>query len=419
MNNSLKILVVTDSIDVNDSSGSKGRVALIYNLKRCGFNLKVLHYTRRAIHLDDVECIKIKERRSNILYVIGKLLVLFKRYAKVALVHFFEKRIGFSFLFLNDSYSIQKAIKMENPENYDWVLTLSKGASFRPHHALLNVPKWHNKWLAYVHDPYPFQCYPPPYEWNMPGYKQKERFFKEVTENARYIFFPSGLLQEWMASFFTAIKGKGVIIPHQLDETNSSNRPLPDFFLKGGFTLLHTGNLMKQRLPQPLVEGFTLFLEQNPEAKANAQLLLIGPSGYHKRYLDEVRNEILQLYVSEGYVNYEEVQSLQERAVVNVIIEADAEISPFLPGKFPHCVQANTPILHLGPKNSETVRLLGYKYPYSVANKHSEEIAVVIQKLYKEWKLNPKAFQLNRPDLKDYISPNYLARQIQRLGNID
>ena len=42
-----KILVIVDSIDVNDSSGSKANVALIQNLAACGFDVLVLHYTQK------------------------------------------------------------------------------------------------------------------------------------------------------------------------------------------------------------------------------------------------------------------------------------------------------------------------------------------------------------------------------------
>ena len=41
----MRILVISESINVEDSSASKGRVALIYNLQKCGYILKVLHYS--------------------------------------------------------------------------------------------------------------------------------------------------------------------------------------------------------------------------------------------------------------------------------------------------------------------------------------------------------------------------------------
>ena len=41
------IIIVSESIDVNDSSASKGRVALINNLIKIGYQVTVLHYTRK------------------------------------------------------------------------------------------------------------------------------------------------------------------------------------------------------------------------------------------------------------------------------------------------------------------------------------------------------------------------------------
>ena len=38
-----RILVVVESIDVDDSSGSKANVALIKNLAKAGFELQVYH----------------------------------------------------------------------------------------------------------------------------------------------------------------------------------------------------------------------------------------------------------------------------------------------------------------------------------------------------------------------------------------
>ena len=49
-----KILVVVESLDVNDSSGTKGRVALINNLAKAGFDLDVLHYTQKEVQLREL-----------------------------------------------------------------------------------------------------------------------------------------------------------------------------------------------------------------------------------------------------------------------------------------------------------------------------------------------------------------------------
>ena len=161
----MKILVIVDSINVNDSSGSKANVALIQNLAACGFEVQVLHYTQKEISLTGITCVVISEKKWNFLYLLSRTERLFTRLTKISLNTSLENWLGFSFTFFNDSNSIAQAVRKQKNFQPDLVLTLSKGASFRPHHALLKVPELHHKWMAYVHDPYPAHYYPRPYNW--------------------------------------------------------------------------------------------------------------------------------------------------------------------------------------------------------------------------------------------------------------
>src|SRR5690606_17901903 len=128
-----------------------------------------------------------------------------------------------------------------------------------------------------------------------------------------------------------------------------------------------------------------------------------------------IEGEIDQLFVSDGYVAYEEVLGMQEQTSVNIILETVAETSPFLPGKFPHCVAANKPILHLGPEKSEVKRLLGAAYPYHAKANDVDEIVLMLEKLYFGWKEDKEAFKLNRNDLQEYLSADHLKHQINNL----
>src|SRR5690606_12996865 len=105
-------------------------------------------------------------------------------------------------------------------------------------------------------------------------------------------------------------------------------------------------------------------------------------------------------------IDYPRVQVLQYNAAVNVILEAKSEISPFLPGKFPHCVVANKPILLLGPYYSETRRLLGTSYPFWSEIDEVESILNILEDLYEKWNKNES--ELNRPDLNYYLSSEHL-----------
>ena len=260
MNNISRIIVIVDSIDIQDSSGSKANVALIHNLQAIGYHIEVFHYTRKNIQLKNVVCHSIKENKWSLNYFLSRSQRVFTRYTKININSFIEKIMGFSFTFLNDTDSIRSFILNNINKEPDLIITLSKGASFRPHYALLKLPKYHNKWLAYVHDPYPFHCYPEPYNWIEAGYKRKEIFFKEVSEKAKFSGFPSQLLNEWMGTHFPNFLNTGILIPHQSFNQKFNKIESPKYCDINKFNILHAGNLMKQRSPKGLIVGFQLFL---------------------------------------------------------------------------------------------------------------------------------------------------------------
>jgi hypothetical protein len=300
--------------------------------------------------------------------------------------------------------------------NFDLVITLSKGASYRTHAALLRCPEFHNKWLAFVHDPYPFHLYPPPYNWKEGGYKQKEVFFKEVSEKAAFSGFPSLLLKEWMSKFFPNFSATGFVLPHQNLPNKANSVAIPDYFNRDALTILHSGNLLDHRNPFFLIEGYKTFISKHPEATQNTQLLLIGDAAAHEPSLTKVCDSVPTIYKSKGYLPFKEVQVLQKHSTCLLILEAISIVSPFLPGKFPHYIQENKPIIHLGPKNSETRKLLGEDYKYSCPADNITEISNIITKLYTIWKTNTD-IKLDRPDLQHYCSKTYFLNQLETIIN--
>lgn len=408
-----KILLVVESIDINDSSGSKANVALIESLHSLGYTINVLHYSRKEIHLQGVNCISIKERKSNFLYLLSRGQRVFQRICKVDLSIFLENIFGNSFTFFNDSKSISCSVK-EVYKNEDLIITLSKGASFRPHHALLSLKELHSKWMAYVHDPYPLQHYPKPYQEKDKGYKFKNSFFRKVSECANYSGFPSQLLKEWMGGYYPNFLKTGIIIPHQKLTTIDAQvikDKLPSYFDQDKFTLLHAGNLLSGRNPEFLIKAFNKFQKKTAGAEAHSSLLFIGPAGPFKKLLNEAGENVVW---SQGYVSYAIVERIQNLVSVNIILEADSEISPFLPGKFPHLVKSNKKILYLGPNKSESVRLLGDEYPYKSEIYDVHKISNHIIELYHLWKKN-KELKLDRENLNEYFEPSFLDRQIKRI----
>ncbi|SEP54885.1 glycosyltransferase family protein [Flavobacterium urocaniciphilum] len=412
-----KILVVVDSINVNDSSGSKCNVALIINMIKAGYNVKVYHHSRKDISINGAHCVKINVNKFNWIYILGGFLRFLNRNFNLITTPFIERKIGFSPAFLSDVHDFTRTLKKDS-FNPDLVITLSKAASFRPHKALLNIKEWHSKWLAYVHDPFPFHFYPKPYDFYAPGYKYKEQFLINFANKAAYSGFPSLLLKEWMGKFAPDFLNKGVVIPHQLVEIENKEIQLPEFFNRNKFTLLHAGSLLGQRNPKGLIEGFFKFLESNPEANETAQLILIGSiSENHSDTFNKHKNKRDNLISINKNLPFDVVYQLQYSVSVNIILEAKSDISPFLPGKFPHCVAANKKMLVLGPENSETRRLLGNDYEYFSEIDNVDVISKLIEKLYFEWKANPNEMLLNKPELLDYLGANNLKFIIDTLLN--
>src|SRR5690606_1214502 len=113
---------------------------------------------------------------------------------------------------------------------------------------------------------------------------------------------------------------------------------------------------------------------------------------------------------------YNVIKGLQKQVSTNIILESTAELSPFLPGKLPHCITANKTILLLAPENSEVKRLLGSDYHYHSLADDVNKIAELIAKLYETWKINPESLTLNREDIKNYLSFSELKKTIENLS---
>lgn len=405
-----KILVITESIDFNDSSGANANVGLIKSLHALGYKVRVLHYNQKKISIEGIECIEVKEIKHSLIYFLSRSQRILQRKFKIDLSRFLENIFGNSFTFFNDAKSIAKGIE-KNYAQDDLIITASKGASFRPHYAMLSLPQLYEKWLAYVHDPFPFEYYPAPYKKDDKGFKFKESFFRKVSDKARYSAFPSMLLRDWMGSYFPNFLSTGIVIPHQnLSTQNFKPLEFPNYFNPNNFSLLHAGTLFKERNPEALIKGYLLFLDRNQNAIKNSSLLLLGPGSSHKKTIED--NSIKNIFWSNVRLPYKEISFIQKNTTVNIILEAVSEISPFLPGKFPHCVNADKPILLLGSSRSECRRLLGEDYQYYSEANDVPKISSIIEKLYIQWE-NNKSLKLDRPDLEYYFSTDYLNKKVK------
>ncbi len=406
-----KILVVADTLDVDRSSGGRASMALVELVNRVAPDSKVIHYSRKDMDRQGIDMNSIPENKTTLWYILAKLQGLFWKITKIPTTKYVQNLLGFSFTYKYDLKSITRALDKINSDQYDYVLALSYAASFRSHQAILNHPRWNEKLVSYIHDPYPFHNYPRPYDEVLPGWKKKDQFFKKLVDKSIAVMFPSQMLSEWMASYYPAITGKSVIIPHQLPDIKESDIPDQGLIDDTKFNVIHAGSLMEARNPTSLIEAFTSLTDEDEEFKNQSQLTLIGSGDIFKNTLDKAVKQYKNIRNIEQKMPFDKVLALQKRADVHVILEAKSAVSPFLPGKVAHALWGNNVMLLLGPYYSETRRLLGEEYPYWSENDNAAAIKTNLKTLFKKWQSDGK-LELNRPDLDHYFSTAYAAEQL-------
>jgi hypothetical protein len=113
-------------------------------------------------------------------------------------------------------------------------------------------------------------------------------------------------------------------------------------------------------------------------------------------------------------VSYKRSLKLTVDANVSLIIEADSDISPFMPGKLADLIFLEKPILALTPKNSETLRILGHNYPFTSRVNDEEQIFIKLLELWYLWK-EQKLELPEKNRLKDYVSAKRFNNEVEKL----
>ncbi len=392
-----KLLVVADDVNFQRGSGPKVSHAMVKLLAELDHPLTLLHQSDQEVPFEEknVESIYVKEGRS-IHYYKSRFNRKARKYLKSDFSKKYEEGTGHSYTEDSLIDSMHKVLSGLNPKDFSLVLTLSKGALFTAHKAILQLPEWHSRWCSYFHDPFPFSWYPEPYTFNDIGTLVKQQLCRGFVENAAVLMFPSLKLMEHYQALTISIEQKSVIVPHVFDPQGVSG--LAEFdFGTGGINYLHAGALLGERNPRGLVSAF---------AKANKlkpyhHLHIVGPYQAHQEFIDQKNLEFPWLHVH-GSVDYNTAQSMAKTADVNLIIEAIAPSSPFLPGKFPVLLAMGKPILHIGPANSESMRLLGPDYNLHVENGDEQGLESLLADI--ETQMSIATQSLQKSDVIDYFS---------------
>ena len=273
-------------------------------------------------------------------------------------------------------------------------------------------------WLANFHDPFPMSLYPEPYKASTNRiYKRQEKSTRDIIDKATFVSFPSLLLKEWMQSFFPNIKEKSIILPHVGMKLNN----LPDLLIDhevqlepNKFNILHAGTLLGPRNIKSLFTAFERFINYDDEIKKHAVLNVLGKIAKEQVEIIASNKENCNLNIITDRVSYKRSLKLTVDANVSLIIEADSDISPFMPGKLADLIFLEKPILALTPKNSETLRILGHNYPFTSRVNDEEQIFIKLLELWYLWK-EQKLELPEKNRLKDYVSAKRFNNEVEKL----
>jgi hypothetical protein len=306
----------------------------------------------------------------------------------------------------------------------DVVVTRGAGVSFYPHMAMLglapNIP-----WIANYHDPFPISLYPPPYCGARVCLmsQQQEAWHRRIVARATALTFPSRRLLEWvLKGNLEKYRSKAFVIPHAAmeighHERDRSSAQLPKLD-PGDFNLVHTGTLLMNRGAELMIQAFLDFLEEAPRERRNAKLVLVG--GVHRTHVDRPLWRRAQqhpnIILISQRVRYRDALCLAKQAVATIILEADAEESPFFPGKLSDCLWLAKPIVALTPRRSVISDLLGPEYPLLVAPADQRGLVAVLRRLWDHWRAGRLQDLAPHASALSTISADAVAAEFERVA---
>ncbi len=155
-------------------------------------------------------------------------------------------------------------------------------------------------------------------------------------------------------TLFSKITNRPIsVVTNGFDDEMSSSKTLDS-----DFTLTHIGSLLDQRNPTLLWEVLYELMEEFPDFKANFQLVLVGNISVEIKE-SIVRAGLGSVLKIKGTVPHLEAVAYQQKSQVLLLVEANTNVASYIiPGKLFEYLNANRPIVAIGPKHSDIQTIL-------------------------------------------------------------
>lgn len=227
------------------------------------------------------------------------------------------------------------------------------------------------KWIADFRDPWTTIGYHKKLKLTQRSAKKHEQMERDVLATADHIIVTS---ENTKKEFGSKTNQSIQVITNGYDTYH-----LPKAIKDDKFTLSHIGSLLSERNPKLLWHVLSELIAENEAFSHSFQLKLIGVVS------DDVLHEI-ERYISKshinvvGYVDHNEALMAQRTSQLLLLVEIDSEdTKAIIPGKLFEYMVSDTPILAIGPKDSDVERIIaatntGTYFYYDVTSELKSQI---------------------------------------------
>ena len=140
--------------------------------------------------------------------------------------------------------------------------------------------------------------------------------------------------------------------------TNGFDEDLSAVSLDANFTISHLGSLLTGRNPISLWEALRELVDEHPKFAQHLRIQLAGVVG--QEVLVSLEEFGLKSYVTQlGYLSHDRVVEVQQKSQVLLLLEIDSEETKgIIPGKLFEYLNANRPILGIGPDGWDVTSII-------------------------------------------------------------
>ncbi len=232
------------------------------------------------------------------------------------------------------------------------------------------------KWLADFRDPWTTIGYHKQLKLTPSAARKHEELEKMVLQTADSIIVTS----ENTKSEFKEKTSKPIEVITNGYDTYQLQKPEKD----DTFTISHIGSLLSGRNPIVLWEVLRELIQENADFKNYFQLKLIGLVS--EDVLNDINSHNLKDHVNlVGYLKHEDALMQQRQSRLLLLVEIDSEdTKAIIPGKLFEYMISETPIIAIGPKESDVERIIqstntGSYFYYDDRNKLKSQILMYFE----------------------------------------